>query len=452
MQRPRARQAANRRSNAYYVSDLEDIEARSDKARARNRAAQVRYRERQQAEHDEAQRSVQNAQQRLSDTQERHATLQRHRVDLSSRNANAAAALAAARAAAACADRSTQHAPAAAAATAPLPTASQPPRSCHVTAGTLILQQRRAHSLFTTSVPQPLRISSFHAAASISVADICAVAGGAGSPLDFSQHTLPSLLEKALGQRAARHGCAARPSAVCWFVQMQYAVEPGLPLSASATLSSPECLASFVLQFMMVRLELALLTHAADSVRTQGRGAGDMHGGADNQELPPRKAHQPCSPSGSGTGPASDGGGGAIGGGAGISTRVRCGVNRTEGATRAVHAIVRGTLQRICRLVPLGAVVRLLHTYLASLRRRCSIVGATRGSVAAGGDAAGKEGGHSFEGLDGEGQRRQAQGMQAVRAIMFLMLETVGELADVWALRQLWRVAHDSRRLIRVAL
>lgn len=446
-----------------------------------------------QAERDRVEHEVTQHKLRLADAHERQAAMQRQRVELSSRRANATAGLAGLRAthpprnstAASAAARSTSSSRSSASATTAtyvaaqaclrdpgaarpldhrLPAAAARPPLQASSVSTLVPCNRRdVHgSLFTPWVQAPPPIQSFPHTSDICIADLCAVAGVAQGLLDFTQHSIASLIDKAMAEKCAQSGAA--PGSVCWFVQTNYSITPDRRLSVSSSLSSPECLAAFVLQFMLTRLELALVTHANDQVCTAGQHTSPAAGTSD--PAPGRKArrHDIKTPSPLGAMPTSclpggdtSGLGRQFGGAdarctsdyiAGRSPHpgahgfVRCGVNELHDANAAVSVLIRSIVQRFCHLAPLDGIARLLQAYHASLQRRCSIVGATPGNIAAADTAGAEPGGY------GEEQRRTARSVRAVRSVMMLVLEAVGSIADT---RMLWKLVRASPKQ-RIAL
>ena len=221
---------------------------------------------------------------------DRHADLQRQRVSTSTRAADAAAALAAVRA------QQRHHASSASHTLGGLPfnplvsTPYIPVRTSleHVTdtdpgqshpsshasdtstglrlaapgvTGALIQSKRCPRVLRAPLYQPPREIAAFRSSAGISYEDLRAAADPAGPLVDFSRHALADLAQRVCARKAAQ---LQLPSAdVCWFVQTVYEVAEGAAVSVSATLSSPECLASFVLHYVVSRLEMTLITAAA---------------------------------------------------------------------------------------------------------------------------------------------------------------------------------------------
>lgn len=214
--------------------------------------------------------------------------LQRMRVKLSSRHADAVVALAAALSAQAPASATAPRGPSAAA--TPLTATyiaaraclrhdadlhpgadAQPPDTRHpagppVRASAVLKQPSRVQSLHDRWLRPPRPIESFRASASISCGDIREASGTAAALPDYSQHSIAALIEKVCQDKAFR-SCKGPPDEVCWFAQMHFEAAPGVPISASATLSTAECVASFGMHFLLTRLELALITAIARGQR-----------------------------------------------------------------------------------------------------------------------------------------------------------------------------------------
>lgn len=72
-----------------------------------------------------------------------------------------------------------------------------------------------------------------------------------------------SVIEQCKQEAAEGLGCSA--SHVCWFLMTYLQAAPGAPLSFSSSLSSPECVSSFVLSFMCSGLEFGMVTAALDA-------------------------------------------------------------------------------------------------------------------------------------------------------------------------------------------
>lgn len=229
-----------------------------------------------QAEADALLQQILTVQGRLRAAEDRQADLHSTRVALSTRLADAASALIAARTATKHAAASHSHAlPPADAAARPQGMRTRAPT--HTPGSSTCSASSSLHSLQTDASPTedtrplpglrdplasaPPPIHAYSCAVGISCADLaCAF----GSPPDFSNQSTARQVKQVCISRARAVGCAAGPAAVCWFVELEHEASPGLPLSLSAALSTPECLASAVLHSVLQRLHLALLTAGVD--------------------------------------------------------------------------------------------------------------------------------------------------------------------------------------------
>ena len=229
-----------------------------------------------QADATAVQTQIRNARTLIAAAEDRRSALQSTRVVLSTRIADATAVLVATRSLAKRAALRDAHAsqsgdtvsltrlpdPRHAYATSPCSTASSPVQQPHpssITGG--LLRRPRLHDRLDCA-PAPL--NSFSYSAAIAYADLRNMAGDGDRLIDFSQHSTAQLVDQVCISRAHAVGCAAGPAAVSWFVQLDHEVAPGRHLSLSASLSSPECLASLMLQSALMRLHLALLTAGLD--------------------------------------------------------------------------------------------------------------------------------------------------------------------------------------------
>lgn len=111
-----------------------------------------------------------------------------------------------------------------------------------------------------STLPPP--ISSFPRCDGISYRDVLQASAAPGPFVDFSHASLRSLLGACKAKKAA--AAHALPADVCWFLLSEYEVAPGLPLSYSSTLSSPECVAALSIHFLLLTFEFALCTAAGD--------------------------------------------------------------------------------------------------------------------------------------------------------------------------------------------
>lgn len=115
-----------------------------------------------------------------------------------------------------------------------------------------------SRSLFEmpSATPPPLDTFPHHAA--ISYADLLEASGSRTGIIDVSSLTAGELMSRFMAESVERMGCAAEE--VAWFAQMESEAAPGLPLSYSCTLSTPECIASCALHCMVLYLECALIS------------------------------------------------------------------------------------------------------------------------------------------------------------------------------------------------
>ena len=134
--------------------------------------------------------------------------------------------------------------------TTPSPHAWRPPSTQHAPSA----------SLFSMPAMAPPPLATFRHYAAISYADLVEASGSGTRVIDFSGTTSGELLSRCMAQRVARLGCGA--GEVAWFVQMDCEAAPGLPLSYSCTLSTPECVASLAMFIMVLYLETALISTA----------------------------------------------------------------------------------------------------------------------------------------------------------------------------------------------
>jgi hypothetical protein len=117
---------------------------------------------------------------------------------------------------------------------------------------------QRSPSVFAprTYGDRPVSAFRFHAPISL---DLVAASSQHGAPAElaqvlaaFSRHTLAY-------QATVARRCGQEPHNVCWFVQLPYHGAPGLPLSFSTQMGSPECLASSTVGMMLGHLEAMML-------------------------------------------------------------------------------------------------------------------------------------------------------------------------------------------------
>ena len=358
-----------------------------------------------QAQQNELERAIRGVQRHLAAAHSTHAALQRRRVALSTRLADAATLLAAARAPAATPSGASRSSPSNAetatgaaggpplvslAATAdrrpPADTPAPAPAPSDGSSRTVVARECQ-RSLHADRITVPPEICKFQHCAAISYRDLRAVAGDTADLIDFTEHSFTTLKETALSRKAALLGVAAGCDSICWFAQMQYHAAPDRPLSASATLSSPECLASFAVVFLLTRLELALITAAADHAACSvtpvtassddGPADGSVHLHPSDQpdeasaawgcpHTPDRaaKAVRRGDPSAESSAEGSEFRGWA----SRWSGQLRCGAHDTHDGHAALHRVVQDLLQRFAGLLPMAQLRGLLATYASLLR------------------------------------------------------------------------------------
>jgi hypothetical protein len=133
---------------------------------------------------------------------------------------------------------------------------------------TSIALQQLSTPLYRVQGLGPPALSCFQAHIPLSYENILQHSGAKTKPI-FSEHPACTLLYNCTVPTGVRHKCqqfrAAKASQLCmhysriaWFPQMHAEVDPGLPLSFSTTLSTPQCGASFVLACMVSFVEEAL--------------------------------------------------------------------------------------------------------------------------------------------------------------------------------------------------
>ena len=322
----------------------------------------------------------------------------------------------------------------------------------------------------------PRAIDSFRCCAGISYDDLHAVDGGSSDVVDFSRYSIVSLIEKASRRKVARltdSGAGISGEDICWFAQMHYDAAPGVPFSSSATISSPECLASLAIQIQLSRLDYALVNAAAESIHAYGSVATTQPASEEPafNQAPrrPPPAHTFTTPASAPTFPVASGPSldvPASGRSAGTATeaaahegsavvelaadtarrmpprwsgRVRCGVNDTYDGRAAVRWAVRSLLRRFCTLVPWHTTHELLGCFHVAMLR-------TLANARQGGGASGGGGG------DVPDPRRSRVGgsleeflMQAVVAALGATHVLAEEIAAVASLRVLQDLVRSSQ-------
>ena len=121
-------------------------------------------------------------------------------------------------------------------------------------------QRTDSWHLFTPPDLLPPPLSTFRHHVAISYADLVEASGSHTAVISFGDAAAWELMNQCMAGVLRRLGCAARD--VCWVAQMAYEAAPGLPLSYSCTLSTPECAASCVLFLQALNLEAALISAA----------------------------------------------------------------------------------------------------------------------------------------------------------------------------------------------
>ena len=325
----------------------------------------------------------------------------------------------------------------------------------------------------------PRPIASFRHRAGISYEDLCAVAGGSSDLLDFSQHSVLSLIEESCRRKVGKLGSSDTGPGmtgddVCWFPEMQYDAADGVSLSSSATISSPECFASLAIQGALTQLELALVTAATDHSSTSTPGG--ISCGHASKAPPPRKAprcpvsgrahtaatvptllpasrapteHRPASVAagrssgaaggvGDGDALAADGGTSrARGDPPRWSGRVRCGVNETHDGRAAVRWIVRSLMRQFAAVVPRHTILELLDWYGMGLLRIIASAGQHVAAAGNGGD--GETADSRRSGGGGSMVAFITSATAAAHGVMQVLSEEIADVADTRVLQRLVR-------------
>lgn len=450
-----------------------------------------------QAQVDDLDKKISGAQQQLSSERARHAALQRCHVGLSSRVADAATALMAAHASATAAgpgclpqppDSAAAHAEHAEHAehvhgtgstrtrVATLPSASLR-LDDHAPSAVVPVQTRRP-GLYGPYTRPPPGISTFRRWEDISHDDLCAVAGADSGLIDFSQHSLTSLIDRAVQKKAAEVGVAGRKGGVCWFVQMKYDVAPAVPLSVSASMSSPECFASYAAQFLLMRFEFIMINAVTQYAKKHdpslavamdelappsqkprhGSTAApkatdaDLHAAQTDVTRPASSASAPagaCSVGGTRSGGDADAAADTDAAtqpgvqstpphaqqGPRWSGCLRCGVNDKHDVRAALGYIVCSIVRRCCALAPLDVVLAQLQAYHAYLRRSIPVSAEARSQERSAGDERPQRGGSSSGGTGGI----MACCVAAALGTAHAMQQVLAGTADMHALQQLVR-------------
>eukprot|EP00892_Ulva_mutabilis_P005793 jgi/Ulvmu1/3586/UM169_0004.1 len=414
--------------------DLPAIDRRIERSQQRNREAQARFRQRKQEECAAVEARVRDAQQRLGAEQDRLAELQSTRVALSTFHAATVKKLM---------ELTRQPQPAAQQDAAhsmglplhPLP--SRPGRAgsptsmhaatnMHAAAATKFMAAAesaaahgssscaggRPHAHITSQPLDPARASllSQHAPATLYQSPALRQAV---RPLSAYQHYAAVGYEELVRQHGpcGRHGTgvlamleevrceaaqacgAAHTDDVCWFMQLDKEVAPGLRLSFSSTVCTPECVATLALHYLVLKLEAALLAAAQglcdgtslnnsfipDDAQYAGRSSDQGTAGAalmatgvlDKRARTGASAAARSDPeTGTAAGVAPDAPGKSSPEAASAEVRLRCGVNETVGVDSAVAMIVRNLLRDFCTRLPLATLQAVLRSFVAMVRAR----------------------------------------------------------------------------------
>lgn len=133
-------------------------------------------------------------------------------------------------------------------------------------------------TVFAAAPPAVTPITSFAHLDSISFEDLLEASGSRTRDVDFSRMGMLALVDRCQQEKlrsgrvenAGRHvratGAGAAADRVCWFVHTSAPASTDQELSLSSTLSSPECIASTVLHYMLAKIEGALLTAESEEV------------------------------------------------------------------------------------------------------------------------------------------------------------------------------------------
>lgn len=233
----------------------------------------------------DCQAEIERVRQQIDSAHDRHTELQRSRVVLSDRNVAAASVLAELSRSASVGNEACAAWPArpqlqsnptqASSGIAPLAdlmcleSQTPPPRAADGSAPpgrpqfpapllpTSLLRQHKPPRIHAADTQERLRLpADFRHHAGISYDDLrngsrqCSSSTGAGGGL---------LLLEDHRWRVASRTCGCHPQDVLWFMQMHKEVAPGLRLSFSSAVCSPECVASMAVHTIVIKLEAALL-------------------------------------------------------------------------------------------------------------------------------------------------------------------------------------------------
>lgn len=214
---------------------------------------------------------IQELKEQIAGAYRHQADVQRTRVDLSNRNAAAATKLAklARQTQIACAagpPRPERPAPVSAASSDGSHAFVEQTRAAFTALGTrdkppilapnaALVRPHRPARLHAVATQRRLRsMAEFRHCVGIWYEDLVAVS----RRRDSSSHSVLALLQEVQWEEAARLG-GCSPEEVCWFMQLGKEVAPGLQLSFSSALCTPECVASMAVHYLTLKLEAALL-------------------------------------------------------------------------------------------------------------------------------------------------------------------------------------------------
>eukprot|EP00892_Ulva_mutabilis_P004395 jgi/Ulvmu1/2327/UM013_0175.1 len=227
-------------------------EIRKEKTRARNRRSQAGFRQRQKEEIHRLQTSIQEKQQLLTTSKARLAALHQKANNTHAQTTQSITPRG---------ENCRRYTECAYCPPSPAPTAALPLQQTHLD----VIRCHPASPFNHAPSPLPRRISSFRATAGICYADLLEASGSKTGVLDFTAVSMAALIRSVRVAKAARLGCAE--SDVCFFMQLHWlavpgagwegadADAPGLPLSMSSTLSTPECVASSIVMYLFTDLE-----------------------------------------------------------------------------------------------------------------------------------------------------------------------------------------------------
>ena len=116
---------------------------------------------------------------------------------------------------------------------------------------------RKTQDLYTFPEHLPPPISSFVHCARISYDDLVEASASQAGVRDFAETGFLTVATAAQATISQQLRCS--PKDICWFIHSHLEVAPGVPLSFSTSLSSPECAASLALHWLLTEAETAVL-------------------------------------------------------------------------------------------------------------------------------------------------------------------------------------------------